>query len=83
MIHRCNRDLNSRLEQDHRGMKQRCSPLQGFGRVESAARVCQALEEVRPWFRPRQRMKQIVSLADKRQLFGERVEALQVRLMAA
>jgi transposase-like protein len=83
VLHRCSHYLNSRLEQDHRGIKQRYYPMQGFGRVESTARFCQAFEEVRQWFRPRQRMKQIVSLADKRRLFRARFEALTALLMAA
>jgi transposase-like protein len=83
VLHRCNPYLNSRLEQDHRGIKQRYYPMQGFGSVESAARFCQAFEEVRQWFRPRQRMKQAVSLAVKRRLFVERVAALQTIILAA
>jgi putative transposase len=83
VLHRCNPYLNSRLEQDHRGIKQRYYPMQGFGNVESAARFCQAFEEVRQWFRPRQRMKQAVSLAVKRRLFMERFAALQAMMLAA
>ena len=75
--------LNSRLEQDHRGIKQRYYPMQGFGNVEAAARFCHAFEEVRHWFRPRQRMKQAVSLAVKRQMFVERFTILNAFLMAA
>jgi putative transposase len=46
-LHRCNPYLHSRLEQDHRGIKQRSYPMQGFGKVEAAARFCQVFEEVR------------------------------------
>ena len=35
VLHRRNPYLNSRLEQDHRGIKQRYYPMQGFGKVES------------------------------------------------
>jgi transposase-like protein len=83
VLHRCSPYLNSRLEQDHRGIKQRYYPMQGFRKVEAAARFCHAFEEVRQWFRPRQRMKQAVSLADKRRLFMERFAALQVMTLAA
>jgi hypothetical protein len=31
VMHRHSRYLNNRLEQDHRGIKQRYSPMQGFG----------------------------------------------------
>ena len=57
--------------------------MQGFGSLESASRFCYAFEEVRQWFRPRQRVKQAVSLADKRHLFVERFAALQAMMLAA
>jgi putative transposase len=41
--HRMNTYLNNRLEQDHRGIKPRSSPMRGFGNFESAARFCWAL----------------------------------------
>jgi len=83
VIHRCSPYLNSRLEQNHRGIKQRYYPMQGFGSLESAARFCHAFEEVRCWFRPRQRMTPAVSLADKRHLFVKRFAALQEMMLAA
>ena len=43
----------------------------------------QISEEVRQWFRARQRMTQAVSLADKRRLFVERFAALQTMMLAA
>jgi transposase-like protein len=51
LIHRCNRYLNNRIEQDHRGIKQRYYPMRGFGNVESAARFCRAFDEVCMVFR--------------------------------
>ena len=57
--------------------------MQGFGKVESAVRFCQAFEEVRQWFRPRQWMKQAVSLTAKRRLFVERYAVLQAMMLAA
>ena len=83
VLHRCSPYLNSRLEQDHRGIKQRYYPMQGFGSLESATRFCHAFEEIRYWFRPRQRMTQAVSLADKRHLFVKRFAALQAMMLAA
>jgi transposase-like protein len=83
VIHRCSPYLNSRLEQDHRGIKQRYYPMLGFGSLASASRFCHAFEEVRSWFRPRQHMTQPVSLAGKRRLFMERFTALSALLMAA
>lgn len=43
--HRCNQYLNNRLEQDHRGIKQRYYPRGGFGTFASAARFCRAFCE--------------------------------------
>jgi transposase-like protein len=43
--HRTNKYLNNRLEQDHRGIKQRSSPMHGFGNFHSAARFCCAFDE--------------------------------------
>jgi putative transposase len=48
VIHRCNRYLNNRLEQDHRGIKQRYYPRRGFGSVASAARFCRAFDARTP-----------------------------------
>jgi putative transposase len=57
--------------------------MQGFGSAESASRFCQAFEEMRQWFRARQRMTQVVSLAAKRRLFVGRFAALNAMMMAA
>ena len=61
VIHRCNHYLNHRIEQDHRGIKQRYYPMRGFGSVESAARFCRAFDELRHYFRPRSTMGETVS----------------------
>jgi putative transposase len=45
--HRLNQYLNNRIEQDHRGIKQRYYPMRGFGDFDSAARFCRAFEEQR------------------------------------
>ena len=47
VLHRTNRYLNNRLEQDHRGIKQRYYPMRGFGSVTSASCFCCAFDEVR------------------------------------
>jgi len=75
--HRDNAYLNRRIEQDHRGIKQRYYPMLGFGALRSAQRFCSAYEEVRQYLRPRRRRKQFVSLATQRQQFTIRVQALQ------
>lgn len=42
--HRCNQYLNNRIEQDHRGIKQRYYPMHGFGNVDAAKRFCRAFD---------------------------------------
>ena len=74
--HRCSRYRNNRIEQDHRGLKQRYNPMRGFGRVASAVQFCPAFEEQRQYFRARQRMGERVSLAEQRRLFRDRWAAL-------
>ena len=67
--HRCSAYLNRRIEQDHRGIKQRYYPMLGFGAFHSAQRFCRAFEEVRQYFRPRRKRKQFVSLPQRRRQF--------------
>jgi transposase-like protein len=55
VLHRCHRYLNNRLEQDHRGVKQRYYPMRGFGSFAAAARFCTAYDELRDHLRYRQR----------------------------
>jgi transposase-like protein len=83
VMHRCNRYLNNRIEQDHRGIKQRYYPMRGFGSVESASRFCRAFEEVRQFFRVRTTMKQQVSLLQQRGMFRQRLEALSAMVLVA
>ncbi len=83
VIHRCNHYLNNRIEQDHRGIKQRYYPMRGFGSVESAARFCRAFDVLRHSLRPRSTMGETVSLARQRQLFCERLAGLQALMGAA
>ncbi len=82
VVHRRNRYLNNRLEQDHRGIKQRYYPMRGFGSFEAAARFCTAHDEFRAYFRSRNTTGEAVSLADQRQLFCDRWAAL-LRLIAS
>jgi putative transposase len=70
--HRNNAYLNRRIEQDHRGIKQRYYPMLGFDAFPSAQRFCRTFEEVRQYFRPRRKRKQFVSLARARQQFIKR-----------
>src|SRR4051812_34747286 len=80
--HRTNRYLNNRVEQDHRGIKQRYYPMRGFCSFESAARFCSAYDEQRDYFRYRSSPKQKVSLSEQRRMFRERIRVLQYLLIA-
>jgi putative transposase len=83
VLHRTNRSLNTRLEQDHRGIKQHYSPMRGFGSVASASRFCRAFDEVHQFFRVRTTMKHQVSLAHQRDLFRQRLEVLKAMVLVA
>jgi transposase-like protein len=71
------------IEQSHWGIKQRYYPTLGFGAFESAQRFCQAYDEVRNFLRAQRYMTEVVSLSERRKLFLERVDELQVIFQAA
>ncbi|GHP00345.1 hypothetical protein KSF_103920 [Reticulibacter mediterranei] len=83
IVHRCNPYLNNRLEQDHRGIKQRYYPMRGFGSFTSASRFCCAFDEVRQFFRFRTMTNQSVPLAQQRALFCRRLDSLKALTMRA
>jgi putative transposase len=83
VVHRCNQYLNNRLEQDHRSVKQRYYPMRGFGCFVAAARFCVAYDELRDHFRHRQRMGEVVPLAEQRQIFCERLTEVRALMQAA
>lgn len=83
VLHRTSRYLNNRMEQDHRGIKQRYYPTRGFGSFESAYRFCSAFDEQRDYFRCRSKPKEKVPLCEQRLMFRQRFGALQSVLMAA
>lgn len=67
VTHRTNPYLNNRLEQDHRGIKQRYYPLRGFGNVDAASRFCRGFEEQRHYFRLRTTMgERVPPLSEQR-----------------
>jgi putative transposase len=83
VVHRTNHYLNNRLEQDHRGIKQRYYPMRGFGNFTTASRFCRAFDELRQFFRVRSIMKQNVSLVQQREMFHQRLEALKALVLVA
>ncbi len=82
VVHRTNRYLNNRVEQDHRGIKQRYYPMRGFGCFESASRFSRAYDEQRDYFRYRTRPKEKVTLPEQRRMFRQRFGALQYLMRA-
>src|SRR5258708_25055464 len=82
VLHQGNQYLNTQLEQDHRGSKQRYYPMRGFGSLPSASRFCRAFDEVRQFFRIRTTMKHPVSLHQQREMCLQRWVALQALVQA-
>jgi transposase-like protein len=70
--------LNNRMEQDHRGVKQRTYPRRGFGNFEAAARVCRADDAQRNYFRAHIMPKERGSLAEQRQVVRQALDAEEV-----
>ncbi|MBV9226035.1 MAG: DDE-type integrase/transposase/recombinase [Acidobacteriaceae bacterium] len=81
--HRNHAYLNRRIEQDHWGIKQRYYLMLGFGAFASARRFCCIFEEIRQYFRPRQKRKQFVSLPRGLQQLIKKVHVLQSTFLAA
>lgn len=81
--HRTNKYLNNRLEQDHRGIKQRYYPMHGFGNFEAAARFCCAFDEIRNYLRSRNVMGEPISLLEQRRAFLDRLAVLKALIQAA
>ena len=80
--HRSNVYLNNRLEQDHRGIKDRYRPMRGFKNVGSAGRFCCAFDELRSFLRVRAFHRQHVS-ADRRRLRHLRRTVTILRILEA
>jgi putative transposase len=72
VLHRNNQYLNNRMEQDHRGIKQRYYPMLGFKQSESASRFCSAFDELRNYLRVRAVDGQQVSASGRREIFTDR-----------
>ena len=72
VLHRTNQYLNNRIEQDHRGIKERYYPMRGFGSFASAARFLPAFDELRQYFRVRLINQKPLPLPDQRRHFKQR-----------
>ncbi len=80
---RTRRDMNNRIEQDHRSITQRYDPMRGSGSFDAAARFCAAHDERRDHLRSRQHLNETVSLAEQRRLCQERWGEVCTVLQAA
>ena len=67
VLHRTSAYLNNRLEQDHRGIKDRYRSMRGFNSIASARRSCRTFNEVRNLLRVRSLQYHHVP-ADRRRL---------------
>jgi len=83
VTHRMSRYKNNRIEQDHRGIKQRYYPMRGFGSFAAAARFCSAFEEQRQYFRTANQCGERSALVEKRRRFQARWAAVMAELAAA
>jgi transposase-like protein len=83
VTHRTNRYLNSHVEQDHRGIKQRHRSTSGLKTFATAARFCRAFDEIRAFLRPQLHRKQLVTLAHRRHIHQDRFGQLMGMIAAA
>ena len=80
VIHRHNRYLNNRMEQDHRHIKQRYYPMLGFKQFDSASRFCTAFDELRNYLKVKTTGREQVSASDRRQIFSDKWKTLLAEL---
>ena len=82
VLHRHNQYLNNRIEQNHRGIKQRYYPMLGFKQFESASRFCNAFDELRNYLRVPTTSNQWISASNRIQIFSEKWSTLMTELSA-
>jgi transposase-like protein len=82
VLHRHNRYLNNRIEQDHRSIKQRYYPMLGFAKFESASRFCSAFDELRNYLKVGALDGQQASASSRRIIFTQRWSTLMTELSA-
>ncbi|WP_374229192.1 IS6 family transposase [Ktedonobacter sp. SOSP1-52] len=83
VVHRTNTYLNNRLEQDHRGIKQRYYLMRGFKTFEATARFCCAFDELRNYLRSHRTMGEPIFLPKQRRAFLQRLTSLKALIQAA
>ena len=80
-LHRHNRYLNNRMEQNHRHIKQRYYPMLGFKNFESASRFCTGFDELRNYLRNQRSEKQFTA-SERREIFVTKWSTLMAELSA-
>jgi putative transposase len=82
VLHRHNRYLNNRIEQNHRGIKQRYYPMLGFKQFESASRFCTAFDELRNYLIVQSTGSEHVPAEVRRKIFTNKWSTLMTELSA-
>ncbi|NQW20602.1 MAG: IS6 family transposase, partial [Chloroflexi bacterium] len=82
VLHRHNQYLNNRMEQNHRGIKQRYYPMLGFKQFESASRFCTAFDELRNYLRVQFSGSEHVPAEVRRKIFTSKWSTLMSELSA-
>ena len=83
VTYRCSQYVHNRIEQDHRGIKERYQPMRGFRTFCSAARFCSAHDELRDYSRHRTRMHEMVPSGAQRERLRARLTELGAMIEAA
>ena len=83
ITHRTTRYANNLLEQRHRAVKQRTRPMLGFKQFDSAARFCQAHDEVRHFLRFQPIGHRPAPLAWQRRIQHHKFTLLREMMLAA
>jgi transposase-like protein len=83
VLHRTSAYENNRLEQDHRGVKERTRCIRGFKSFASAEHFCRSHDELRDLLRPRARHNQHIPANRRRLLHLRRAGRALAMLEAA
>jgi len=70
--HRDNKFMNNLIEQSHRGIKSRTDAMKGFKDIFSALVFCTAFEEIRQYFRMKNKTR-----AECRRMLAPRIDQFQ------
>jgi len=82
VLHRHNQYLNNRMEQNHRGIKQRHYQMLVFKQFESASRFCTAFDELRNYLGVRAGGAEHVPANTRKKIFTDRWSTLMTELSA-